>query len=82
MPKRKPSHGGRRKGAGRKPTGKPRKVTLAVRVAVEVREYLDGTGNRSATVEAAVRAYRLAALERDGKFVRLPDDAPAPQCED
>lgn len=81
MPKRKPSHGGRRNGSGRKPSTAP-KVTIAVSIAPEIRDWLDGTGNRSATVEAAVRAYRLAALEQDGKFVRLPDDAPAPRCED
>lgn len=85
MPKRKPAHGGRRKGAGLKPTGKPWKRTASVRLAPDVADYLDSTGNRSVAVEGAVReshGFRLWLLELSGKFVRLPDDAPAPECDD
>jgi hypothetical protein len=85
MPSQKPSHGGRRKGAGRKPAKKPAKRPASVRLATDVADYLDCTANRSTAVEGAVRAslgYRLWMMELSGKFVRLSDDAPAPECED
>jgi len=84
MSKKKPARGGRRKGSGRKPSGKPWKRTASVRLASDVADYLDSTGNRSVAVEGAVRAslgYRLWRLEQRGLLVRLPADAPAPECE-
>lgn len=60
MPKRKSSHGGRRKGAGRKATGDKKPVGL--RLSGDVRAYLGASANGTAVVEGAVRAtigYRL-----------------------
>jgi hypothetical protein len=62
VPKRKPTRGGRRAGAGRKPTGKPPKRLVSVSLAADVDKYLIASANRSASVEGAVRAslgYRL-----------------------
>lgn len=62
MPKKKTPRGGRRPGAGRKPTGKPPKRLVSVSLAADVDSYLVASANRSASVEGAVRAsigYRL-----------------------
>lgn len=47
--------GGKRKGAGRKPGRHGAKVTLATRVSVDVKAFLESTGNASQTVEDTVR---------------------------
>jgi ABC-type phosphate/phosphonate transport system permease subunit len=62
VPKKKPTRGGRRAGAGRKPSVKPRKRLVCVSLAADVDSYLIASANRSASVEGAVRAslgYRL-----------------------
>lgn len=51
------SHGGKRKGAGRKPAPDA-KVNLPIRVPLDVRAFLESTGNMSQTVTDAVRRSR------------------------
>lgn len=48
-------HGGRREGAGSKPKRGVAKVTLALRVTPEVKDFLTSTGNASEAVEDMVR---------------------------
>lgn len=53
MKKKKTNHGGAREGAGR-PVDPNSKVTLSVRVPIEIREYLNTTGNISQSVADVV----------------------------
>ena len=53
MKKKKTNHGGAREGAGR-PVDPNSKVTLSVRVPIEIREYLNTTGNISQSVADAL----------------------------
>ncbi len=51
-----PTHGGRRKGAGRKPAPVGTiKVPLTIKIEPELREYLRQQPNATATVEVALR---------------------------
>lgn len=48
-------HGGRRKGAGRKARPEERKVPLAIKLAVDLSEYLASCENKTATIEESLR---------------------------
>jgi hypothetical protein len=49
------NHGGQRKGSGRPPTGKPRKVKASISLDPDLLARIDAEGaNRSATIEAAL----------------------------
>lgn len=49
------THGGKRLGAGRKARPDERKRPLAIKLAVELSEYLASCKNKTATIENAVR---------------------------
>lgn len=51
-------HGGKREGAGRKARPDERKVPLAIKLAVELSEYLASRENKTATIEEALRRSR------------------------
>ena len=48
-------HGGKRKGAGRPARPDERKIPLAVKLAVDLMEYLASCENKTATIEEALR---------------------------
>ncbi len=52
------NQGGKREGAGRKPSPETRKVSVALRIAQEIREYLSTVENQTATVEQAIRGTK------------------------
>ena len=47
--------GGKREGAGRKARPDERKIPLALKLAVDLSEYLASCENKTATIEAALR---------------------------
>ena len=49
------SQGGKREGAGRKPSPESRKRPLAMRIDPELAEYLDSVEDKTAAIEAALR---------------------------
>lgn len=48
-------HGGKRKGAGRKARPDERKIPLAIKLAVELAEYLATVESKTGTIEEALR---------------------------
>lgn len=54
----KPTHGGKRAGAGRPPISGEAKVGTTINVTPEVKAYLGTCENQSETVEKAVRQSR------------------------
>lgn len=52
------THGGKREGAGRKARPDERKVPLAVKLTVELSEYLGTVENKTATIEDALKRSR------------------------
>lgn len=64
------NHGGKRKGAGRKPARGVAKVTTSMALTPEVKEYLDQCDqSQSEAVEAAIRrtkAFREWLASRSG----------------
>jgi len=52
------NHGGKRSNAGRKPAPEQRKRPIAMRLDVEVSEYLDSVDDKTATVEAAIKGSK------------------------
>ncbi len=64
------NHGGQRKGAGRPPTGRPRKVKTSITLAPALLAHAEKTGNRSAYIEALIRrdtmrTFTLTAIAPD-----------------
>jgi hypothetical protein len=62
MKSKKPTRGGARKGAGRKPSTEPKAVTVAISMLPADLEKLDtlkGDGGRSAWVVARIRKAKL-----------------------
>lgn len=56
------NHGGKRDGAGRKPTGKPKKVPKSVSLSQDLAEFLDNQPNKSSFVEALLRQAKTKSL--------------------
>jgi predicted HicB family RNase H-like nuclease len=63
-------HGGPRPGAGRPPTGKPRKIKMSIAIDPELVQWAEdeaarGGTSRNNVIEEAIRARRDAAGKRD-----------------
>jgi hypothetical protein len=56
------NHGGARKGAGRPPSGKPRKVKIAISLDPALLAHADATGNRSAYIETLIRRDAMTPM--------------------
>jgi len=66
-------HGGKRKGAGRKPApDRAKKIPISIKVKPDLVEYLRSTANATATIEAAVERSMGYRVFRDaGELSRV-----------
>ena len=70
------NHGGRRKGAGRKPSPKTRKVPITLRLHPEIIDYLRSLENMTAETEAVLRRSKGFRSWRRSSGDHLDDEAP------
>ena len=64
------THGGKRKGAGRKPDPESRKRPLAIRISPDLAEYLETVEDKTAVIETAVvrsKPFKDWKRKRDGR---------------